>query len=475
MEGLQPGCRVEVSLKNKKYAGIIKRFLTDKPEAFDPRPIESVLDAEPLIYNEQLKLWEWISQYYMCSEGEVMAASLPAHFKLSSESTLVFNEGFGDDFSSLDHNEYLIAEALLLKKELKIPAVQEILHGSAVYPVVKRLIDKSVCYVYESLKELYKPKTETYITLHGGYASEEKLESLLNEDKKWSRAEKQMELLLSFLHIQKTEPEVSRSALLKKSGASDAQLKALIIKNVLVAEQRPVDRLRVLPRNIYIPFVLSPAQELALNQINTHFETKNVSLLHGFTSSGKTQVYIKLTEKQLLEDKQTLYLVPEIALTSQIVRRLQTHFGGYLGIYHSRFSQNERFEIWNKVRKGEIKILLGARSALFLPFTDLSLIIVDEEHDSSYKQQDPAPRYHARDTAIYYASLFNAKVLLGTATPSIESYYNAVTGKYGLVSLLERFGQVALPVIHLIDTKKFFLKDGSKGICTPELKKEIQN
>ena len=474
MEGLRPGCRVEVSLKNKKYAGIIKKFLEEKPESFDPRPIESVLDAEPLIYKEQLELWEWIAQYYMCSEGEVMAASLPAHFKLSSESTLVFNESFGDDFSSLDHDEYLVAEALLLKRELKIPEVQQILHGGATYPVVKRLIDKSVCYIYESLKELYKPKVETYISLHPDYASDEKMEVLLNEDKKWSRAEKQMELLLSFLHLKKTEPEVTRPALLKKSSASDAQLKALITKNILVAEQRSVDRLRVLPRNIHISFELSPAQELTLSDIKKHFEDKNVCLLHGYTSSGKTQVYIKLIEQQLLENKQVLYLVPEIALTSQIVRRLQSHFGGYLGIYHSRFSQNERFEIWNKVRKGEVKLLLGARSALFLPFTDLSLIIVDEEHDSSYKQQDPAPRYHARDTAIYYASLFNAKTILGSATPSVESYYNAVTGKYGLAELLERFGQVAMPVIHLIDMKKYFQKDGTKIICTPVLQEAIQ-
>jgi primosomal protein N' (replication factor Y) len=463
-----------VTLRNKKYAGIVKKFVHEKPAAFDPKPIESVLDAEPLIYREQLELWEWIADYYMCSEGEVMAASLPAHFKLSSESILVFNEIFGDDFSSLDHDEYLIAEALLLKKELKIAEVQQILHGGAVYPVVKRLIDKSVCYIYESLKELYKPKTETYISLHNDYSSDEKIEVLLNQDKKWSRAEKQLELLLSFLHLQKTEPEISRSALLKKSGASDAQLKALITKNIFVAEQRSVDRLRVLPRNINISFELSPAQQKAMTEIQAQFETKNVSLLHGYTSSGKTQVYIRLIEKQLLENKQVLYLVPEIALTSQIVRRLQMHFGGYLGIYHSRFSQNERFEIWNKVRKGEIKILLGARSALFLPFTDLSLVIVDEEHDGSYKQQDPSPRYHARDTAIYYASLFKAKTLLGSATPSIESYYNAVTGKYGLTELLERYGQVAMPVINLIDTKKFYQKDGSKVICTPDLQRAIQ-
>ena len=474
MAGLLPGCRVEVSLKNKKYAGIVKRFLHEKPEAFDPRPIDSVLDAEPLIYKQQLDLWEWIASYYMCSEGEVMAASLPAHFKLSSESTLVFNEMFGEDFTSLDHTEYLVAEALLVKRELKIPEVQEIIHGSAVYPVVKRLIDKSVCFVYESLKELYKPKTEIYISIHPDYSTEEKLEALLNQDKKWSRAEKQMELLLAFLHLQKTESEVLRTALLKKSGASDAQLKALITKNILIADKRSVDRLRVLPKHIHIPFELSTAQSAALNLIRGHFDTRGVCLLHGYTSSGKTQVYIKLIEEQLLQNKQVLYLVPEIALTSQIVRRLQFHFGGWLGIYHSRFSQNERFEIWNKVRKGEVRILLGARSALFLPFSDLSLVIVDEEHDSSYKQQDPAPRYHARDAAIYYASLFKAKTLLGSATPSIESYFNAISGKYGLSELLERFGQVAMPVIQLIDTKKFYQKDGSKVICTPGLREAIQ-
>ncbi|MDP4131236.1 MAG: primosomal protein N' [Bacteroidota bacterium] len=472
--GLQPGCRVEVTLRNKKYAGIVKRFLQEKPDAFDPKPIGSVLDAEPLIYPEQLRLWEWIAAYYMCSEGEVMAASLPAHFKLSSESILVYQETYGDDFSSLDNEEYLIAEALLIKKELRLSAAQELLGSSAVYPVVKRLIEKSVCFVWEALTESYKPRKETYILLHSDYAQEEKLEQLLNEDKKLQRAEKQVELLLSYLHLQKTEPEVTRTALLKKSGASDAQLKGLMAKNILVAEQRSVDRLRPLPKNIRIDFSLSWEQERVFSSINENFETKGVNLLHGITSSGKTQVYIRMIEKFLLENKQVLYLVPEIALTSQIVRKLQQHFGGYLGIYHSRFSQNERFEIWKKVRRGEIRILMGARSSLFLPFTSLGLIIVDEEHDTSYKQQDPAPRYHARDTAIFYASLFKAKVLLGSATPSVESYFNALSGKYGLTELAERYGQVDLPVISLIDTKRFLQQDGSKLIFSPDLLEAIQ-
>jgi primosomal protein N' (replication factor Y) len=475
LSGLLPGCRVEVMLRNKKYAGIIKRFVNEKPEAFDPKPIGAVLDTEPLLYPQQLSLWEWIASYYLCSEGEVMAASLPAHFKLSSESVLVYQESYGDDFSALDNEEYIVAEALLIKKELKLSAVQEILRSHAVYPVVKRLIDKSVCFVWEALKESYKPRKETYLHLHSDYSTEEKLEILLNEDKKLQRAEKQVELLLSYLHLQKTEPEVSRQALLKKSGASDAQLKGLIAKNILIAEERVVGRLPPLPKNIQIDFNLSSEQQRVLSAIIGHFETKTVSLLHGITSSGKTQIYIRLIEKFLLEGKQVLYLVPEIALTSQIVRKLQQHFGGYLGIYHSRFNHNERFEIWNKVRSGDIKILLGARSSLFLPFINLGFIIVDEEHDASYKQQDPAPRYHARDAAIYYASLFNAKVLLGSATPSVESYYNAEKGKYGLATLAERYGQVDLPVISLIDTKNYLQKDGSKIIITTALKEAIQH
>jgi primosomal protein N' (replication factor Y) len=310
--------------------------------------------------------------------------------------------------------------------------------------------------------------------LHSNYAKEEKLAQLLNEDSKLQRAGKQVELLLSFLHLQKTETEVTRSSLLKKSGASDAQLRGLIEKNILVAEQRTVGRLRSLPKNIQIDFQLSPGQQRVFDEIGSQFNSRPVSLLHGITSSGKTQIYIRMIEKFLLEDKQVLYLVPEIALTSQIVRKLRQHFGGYLGIYHSRFSHNERFEIWNRVRSGEIKVVLGVRSSLFLPFINLGLIIVDEEHDTSYKQQDPAPRYHARDTAIYYASLFNAKVLLGSATPALESYYNAVSGKYGLAELNERWGQVSLPAITLIDTRRFLQKDGSKVIVTPILQQAIQ-
>ena len=473
-ESLKVGCRVEVNLgKNKKYAGIVKRLHDEKPEFFEAKDILNLLDVEPVVYDEQLKLWEWIASYYMCSEGEVMAAALPAHFKLSSETILVFNDEYGEDFSALDHDEYLVAEALLLKRELKLDEVQQVLDSSHVYPVINRLIQKKVCYVWEALKQTYTPKKETYILLNPIYDNEENLEKLVNEDKKLQRAEKQMELLLSYLHLIKTEGEVTKTSLLKKSNASDAQLKGLIDKNILIAEKRVVDRLQFLPKQVQIDFELSAQQREAFEKIKITLNEKAVCLLHGVTSSGKTQVYIKLIEEAVKKGKQVLYMLPEIALTSQIIRRLQKHFGGYIGIYHSKFTQNERVEIWNKVKTGELKVILGARSSLFLPYTNLSLIICDEEHDASYKQQEPAPRYNGRDAAIYFAALFKAKVLLGSATPSIETYHNAVTGKYGISELNQRYGDFQLPPIEIIDTKKVIQKDRSKVMLSPALTEAI--
>lgn len=472
---IQPGCRVEVNLgKNKKYAGIIKQLHNNKPEFFEPKDILNVLDTEPVIFEEQLKLWEWMASYYMCTEGEVMAAALPSHFKLSSETVVIYNEEYGDDFSALDHDEYLVGEALLIKKELKLTEVQQILDSSHVYPVISRLIAKRVCYVWEALKQTYSPRKETYVLLNPVYDNEEELEKLVNEDKKLQRAEKQMELLLSYLHLVKTEGEVTKAGLLKKSGASDAQLKGLVDKNILRIEKRNVDRIVYLPKDIRIDFELTADQQSAFEKIKESFTSKQVCLLHGVTSSGKTLVYIKLIEEIIRQGKQVLYLLPEIALTSQIIRRLQKHFGGHIGIYHSRFTQNERVEIWNKVKSGELKIVLGARSSVFLPFRDLGLVICDEEHDPSFKQYDPAPRYNGRDAAVYFASLFNAKVLLGSATPSLESYFNAHTGKFGLVEMTQRYGDIQMPPIEFIDLRKVEKKDRVKVILSSPLADEIK-
>jgi len=472
IDNIQVGCRVEVNLgKNKKYAGIIKRIHSDAPQSFHAKQIINVLDPEPVIHRYQLQLWQWMAGYYMCTEGEVMAAALPSHFKLSSETILIYNEEFGDDFSELDNEEYLVAEALLLKRELRLTEVQQILDVSHVYPIVNRLIGKKVCFVWESLKQTFNAKKESFVLLNHEYDNEDRLSELLNN---WGRAPRQMELLLSYLHLMKTQGEVTKAELLKKSGASDAQLKGLVDKEVLRIEKRSVDRLHYAPKDVVVDFELSAAQQEAYKKVQQCFDTKQVCLLHGITSSGKTHVYIKLIEQYIRKGQQVLYMLPEIALTSQIIRRLQKHFGGYIGIYHSKFSQNERVEIWNKVKTGELKIVLGARSSLFLPYHDLGLIICDEEHDTSYKQQDPAPRYHGRDAAVYMASLTRSKVLLGSATPCLETYFNATTEKYGLVELLERFGDVKLPFIETIDTRTIAKKPGEKVMLSPQLLDELR-
>jgi primosomal protein N' (replication factor Y) len=475
-ETAKPGCRVEVNLgKNKKYAGILKRLHTEKPALFEPKDILNVLDTEPVVFEEQLKLWEWMAGYYMCSEGEVMAAALPAHFKLSSETILIFNEEYGDDFSSLDHDEYLVAEALLIKKQLTLAEVQQLLDSPHAYPVINRLINKRVCFVWEALKQTYNPRRETYVLLEKPYDKEEALEQLLNEDPRLRRAEKQMELLLAYLHLSRSEGEVTKPELLKKSGASDAQLKGLVEKKILRLEKREVDRIRYLPRDIQIDFELSPAQQEAFDHIKESLLQKPVCLLHGVTSSGKTQVYIRLIEEHIRRGEQVLYMLPEIALTSQIIRRLQKHFGGYIGIYHSRFSQNERVEIWNKVKSGELKVVLGARSSVFLPFRELGLIVCDEEHDTSYKQQEPAPRYNGRDAGIYLSSLFGARVVLGSATPSLESYANAQNGKYGKAVLAERFGNMQMPGIEIVDTRRINAKEKGKIMLSPQLVEAVED
>ncbi len=469
------GMRVEVMLgANKRYAGIVKKISNEKPADFNPKPILSILDDQPILYPQQMALWEWMAQYYMCTEGEVMQAAVPSHLKISSESVFIFNETHTNDGKNLNDAEYLVTEALEIRKALSLLEIQKLLDKKSVYPVINKLIQKGICFVEENMKDKYKIKEETFILLHTNYRNEAALEALLND---WSRAPKQLELLLAFLHYEKTEGEVRQKEMLEKSGASSTQLKALIDKGVLIAEKRKKDRLHTDPSTGNQDFhQLSDHQLAAFQSIQTQLATHPVHLLHGITGSGKTQIYVALIKKIIQQNKQALYMLPEIALTAQMIRRLKQYFGGTIAIYHSKFNPNERVEIWNKVKTGEIKIVLGARSALFLPYKDLSLIIIDEEHDPSYKQQEPAPRYQARDTAIYYASQINAKVVVGSATPSVETYFNAVSKKYGYTYLSERYNHGALPTIQLIDTKK---QIAGTAILTPELlasiKKTIDN
>ncbi|MBW7839480.1 MAG: primosomal protein N' [Chitinophagaceae bacterium] len=467
---VKPGCRVEVVFgKNKKYSGIVKAFV-GKP-AFETKEILNLIDKEPVIYPQQLQLWQWISRYYMCSEGEVLSAALPAHLKLSSESVIIFNENFGDDFSSLTDDEYILAEALLIKKELRLSEVKKVTSLANVYPLLRRMVEKEVCYIFESLEETYKPRKENYVTLSPEYDSDDQLNKLMD---KLGRAPKQLELLLAYLHFSRAEGEVKQQDLLKKADASPSHLKGLTDKGILLIENRIVDRMPALPKMNQLDFELDHRQATALKEIKESFRTKKICLLHGVTGSGKTLIYMNLIRDMISKGKQVLYLLPEITLTTQIIRRLQKCFGGNVAIYHSKFSSKERMEIWNKVKKGEVRVVVGARSALFLPFENLELIIIDEEQDSSFKQYDPAPRYNARDAAIYYALLFNAKVLMGSATPSLDSFYNAQRGKYGLVNLKERFGAARLPEIRIIDMKSVGAPAGQPKLLSPQLKETIE-
>ena len=470
-DGVMIGMRVEVMLgSNKRYAGIIKKILTEKPAGFNPKPILGILDDAPIVYPAQLQLWEWMAAYYMCTEGEVMQAAVPSHLKISSESVFILNEDAAIDGQNLSDTEYIISEALQIKKQLSLVEIQKLLDKKSVYPIINKLIQKGICSVEETMHDKYTIKVENLLHLHPNYHTETALEQLMND---WTRAPKQLALLLAFLHLQKTEGQVQQKALLEKSGAAHAQLKALIDKGILVVEKRKIDRLAVdLSLGNTHLHQLSAAQQLAYDSILEQMKTHSVNLLHGITGSGKTQIYAALIEHAIQSNQQALYMLPEIALTAQMIRRLKQYFGGKIAIYHSKFNPNERVEIWNKVKSGEIKIVLGARSALFLPYHNLSLIIIDEEHDASYKQQDPAPRYQARDTAIYYANQLGAKVVLGSATPSIETYYNAMQNKFGYYHLKERFSEGALPQMMIVDTKK---QSEQAAILTPQLLEAIQS
>lgn len=471
---VQPGSRVAVQFgKTRKYAAVVKKLSETPPDAYSPKPLLSVLDEEPVVHPSQLRFWEWLAGYYMCSEGEVLNAVLPSHLKISSETVLLFNEAYGTNFESLNDAEFLVAEALSLRKELTVDEVQQILDKVNVYPVIKKLIEDRICLVYEELKESYRPKQENFVSLNPEYGGDEKLSALFDELK---AAPKQLELLLAFIHLSRTEGEVKQKDLLQKSGATPAHLKALSGKNILLVERRAADRIPASGTTAPpLEFELNEEQAACLDSIRLQFTEKQVVLLHGVTSSGKTMVYIRLIAEYLQSGRQVLYLLPEIALTAQIIRRLQKHFGDQIAVYHSRFSSNERMEIWNRIRSGDTRLVIGARSALMLPFKSLGLIILDEEHDSSFKQQEPAPRYHARDAAVYYAGILQARVLMGSATPSVESYFNACRGKYGLARLTHRYGGVKMPVIEIVDAKLDAFQKKSVEHFTSVLKAEMDH
>ena len=473
-EFLKIGMRVSVPFgKTKIYTGLVGAIHNDEPLVYEAKTIHQILDETPIVTERQLQLWQWISKYYMCSVGEVMRAALPNAFILESETLISKNDSKEISDVDLKDDEFLVYEALHYQSALKIQEISNILDKKNVLPVIKRLIEKEAITLQEEIYEKYKPKYVRYVKLNASFSSETGLQRLLED---LSRATKQRQVVMALFSISaKTKKPIKVSELVEESQTSSAIIKALIDKGILEEYHIQTDRVQYSGEDNEASKSLNEYQTEALRQIQTTFENQNVILLHGITSSGKTEVYVKLIEEVLSKGKQVLYLLPEIALTTQLVNRLQNYFGEQVAVFHSKYSIHERVEVWNNVLENSAKsrIVLGARSSIFLPFNELGLVIVDEEHEQSFKQFDPAPRYHARDTAIVLAHLHNAKVLLGSATPSLESYFNAKEGKYGLEEINRRYNNVQLPEIELVDIKDKHKRKRMQGHFSDRMIEEI--
>ena len=482
---MQTGIRVVVPFGPRKiYSGLVRKIHQIPPQKFQAKYILSVLDEAPLVFEKQFEFWEWVAEYYMATPGEVMNTALPPALKLASETRITINPDFDQDFQRLNEKEYLIAEALEVQKTLSISEVSKITGLQKVFPLIGNLIDKKVVILKEELENPYRQKLEKFVRLSKEYEAEDKLKEAFDDAEK--RAPKQLQVLMAIIHQSKRyvsdlqEVPVKDISVKVKNAAS--AIDALARKGVVEVYKNKVSRFAHFVKDSEaIDF--NGYQQKALEEIKNHWKDKECVLLHGVTSSGKTEIYIELIREAIEKGKQVLYLLPEIALTTQIIRRIQAHFGNKAGVYHSRFNEMERTEVWNNLALGGIEslkttiryqLVVGPRSALFLPWQNLGLVIVDEEHETSFKQHDPAPRYHARDAAIWLANSFGAKVLLGSATPSVESYFNARSGKFGLVELSKRYGGMQLPEILVADIKKESRQKTMKSHLSSMLFKHIQ-
>jgi primosomal protein N' (replication factor Y) len=482
---MQTGIRVVVPFGPRKvYSGLVRKIHHTPPQKFQAKYILSVLDEVPLVFEKQFEFWEWIADYYMATPGEVMNTALPPALKLASETRITINPDFDQDFQNLSEKEYLIAEALEVQKTLSISEVSKITGLQKVFPLIGNLMEKKVILLKEELENPYRQKLEKFVRLSAVFNEEEKLKEAFDEVEK--RAPKQLEVLMAYIRLSKRYvsdvrevPAREISALVKNASSA---IDALSKKGVLEIYKNKVSRFDHSKKDAgAIDF--NGYQQNALDEIRKCWKEKDVVLLHGVTSSGKTEIYIDLIREAIEKGQQVLYLLPEIALTTQIIRRIQAHFGDKAGVYHSRFNEMERTEVWNNLALGGIEslqttiryqLVVGPRSALFLPWQNPGLIIVDEEHEASFKQHDPAPRYHARDAAIWLANSFGAKVLLGSATPSVESYFNARSGKFGLVELSKRYGGMQLPEVLVADIKKETRQKTMKSHLSSLLFKHIE-
>ena len=461
--------------KKKMYTAIVSLIHTNPPELYDAKEIILLLDEKPILRHPQMKFWGWIASYYQAYLGDVYQAAIPSGLKLESETSVRINPDFETE-TPLNSNENKILDFLSNKQAVSISELNKETGIRNTMSILKSLLEKGAIEVNEEVNEKFRSKTENYIRLTDYASDDNNLRNIFEELK---RAKKQLDLLMHFINLSRCltiqKKEISKKELLEESHSSNAVLNSLIEKNILEIYKKEIGRLDYREVSTTKEHSLNENQQKALLEIEKAFTKKPVVLLHGVTSSGKTEIYIQLIQKTLAEGKQVLFLVPEIALTTQLTNRLKQVFGNRLGVYHSKFSDAERVEIWNNVLNDKnYDVIIGVRSSIFLPFRKLGLIIVDEEHETSYKQFDPAPRYHARNAAIVLAGMHGAKTLLGTATPSIESYFNAKSGKYGLVELNQRHEEIAMPEIIVVDLKEAYRKKQMENHFTPSLLNKIR-
>ncbi|RIH64126.1 primosomal protein N' [Mariniphaga sediminis] len=472
---IRPGQRVVVQFGAKKfYAALVFSLSQSAPQNIETKEIIQLLDEEPVVLHQNFELWKWMASYYCCTLGDIFRAALPPGLKLESKSKIMLTGN--EEEHPVSEKEFRILEQV--KQDVSsLEILQKKLGNNFSYSALKSLLDRNIIRVEEKINSKYKPKTETYLKFHPQITSEEVLEQKIET---LQRAKKQEALLFLFCEkIHAFQPGqksfISKKELLKGAEFSASLLNGLINKKIVKSFQQQVSRIDEKREKQADLNLLNRHQQQALEEIKNCFEKNQVALIHGITASGKTEIYIHLIDEVLKSGRQALYLLPEIALTTQIIERLKNVFGSKVGIYHSRLNSQERVEIWKKVLQFQTnpqqgyQVILGARSALFMPFSKLGLVIVDEEHENSFKQFDPAPRYHARDMAVVLGKQNSAHILLGSATPSYESFFNALTGKYGLVNLTKRHSNVELPEIIIADLKRAWKKKQMRSVLTPEL------
>ncbi len=465
---LQQGMRVAVPFgKRLVYTAMVLNKHSQKPQVYEPKDIHTIIDEQPIVTKIQIEFWQWIAQYYMCSLGEVYKAALPSAFLLESETILSLNRDLVVDLRSLSDDEFLLYEAFEQQPILRFDEVQNILNKKKVFGVIDDLLKKEIIYLNQHIHEKYKPKLVKYVSLHDNYKEEKNLINLLDNELK---TEKQRALVLKYFQLNTQKTTVELKELLKEAEVSAAIFNNLEKKQIFTVYTLAEDRVQFTDAFLN-DIQFTEAQTTAIQTIKNQFEKHDVTLLNAVTGAGKTEIYIKLIQECIEKNHQALFLVPEIGLTTQLVQRLTAYFGNKIAVYNSKYSENERVEVYQHVLNNteNAQVVIGSRSSIFLPFKNLQLIIVDEEHEASYKQVDPAPRFHARDAAIVLAKMFNAKVLLGSATPSLESYYNSYQQKYGYVELNQRFTNVQLPEIVLVDLKEARRKKEVNGIFSVKL------